>query len=53
MSVGFGDFELRAGDVLRHDVALQIGEMTESVEVTGEALDATRPDVSHRVGEKY
>jgi hypothetical protein len=26
---------LRAGDVLRHDVVLQIGEITESVEVTG------------------
>ena len=26
---------LRAGDVVRHDVTLQIGEMTESVEVTG------------------
>ena len=46
--------ELRAGDVLRHDVVLQIGEMTESVEVTGgEPLDVTRPDVSHRVDEKY
>jgi hypothetical protein len=46
--------ELRAGDVLRHDVVLEIGDMAESVEVTGGGpLDATRPDVSHRVDEKY
>ena len=46
--------ELRAGDVLRHDVQLEIGEITESVEVTGgEPLDVTRPDVSHSVDEKY
>src|SRR4029453_15277823 len=44
---------LRPGDVLRHDVVLQIGEVAESVEVTGEAVDATRPDVSHSVNEKY
>jgi hypothetical protein len=45
---------LRAGDVVRHDVQLQIGEMAESVEVVGgEALDETRPDVSHSVDEKY
>src|SRR6266496_3989372 len=45
---------LRAGDVVRHDVTLQIGEMAESVEVSGaEALDVTRPDVSHTVNEKY
>ena len=41
-------------DVIRHDVTLQIGEMTESVEVTGgEPLESTRPDVSHSVDEKY
>jgi hypothetical protein len=46
--------ELRAGDVLRHDVQLQIGGMTESVEVTGgDALDVTKPDVSHSVDAKY
>src|SRR5262245_180959 len=44
---------LRPGDVLRHDVTLQIGEVAESVEVTGEAVDVTRPDVSHSVNEKY
>lgn len=46
--------ELRAGDVVRHDVTLQIGEMTESIEVRGgDALADTRPDVSHSVDEKY
>src|SRR4029453_8535218 len=44
---------LRPGDVIRHDVTLQIGEVAESVEVTGEATDVTRPDVSHSVNEKY
>ncbi len=40
--------------MLRHDVTLQIGEMTESVEVSGgEPLDVTRPDVTHSVDEKY
>ena len=46
--------ELRAGDVVRHDVALQIGEMTESVEVIGnDALADTSPDVAHSIDEKY
>jgi hypothetical protein len=44
---------LRPGDVVRHDVALQIGALTEAVEVTSEATDVTRPDVSHSVNEKY
>ncbi len=45
---------LRATDMLRHDVTLQIGEMSESVEVSGgEPLETTRPDVSHSVDEKY
>jgi len=45
---------LRPGDVVRHDVVLQIGQISESVEVSGsEALDVTRPDVSHSVNEKY
>ncbi len=45
---------LRAADVVRHDVVLQIGEMAESVEVVGgDALDSTRPDVQHSVNEKY
>jgi hypothetical protein len=46
--------ELRAGDVVRHDVTLQIGEMTETIEVRGgDQLADTRPDVSHSVDEKY
>jgi hypothetical protein len=46
--------ELRAGDVLRHDLMLEIGEKTESVEVRGgERLAVTLPDVSHGVDEKY
>jgi Carboxypeptidase regulatory-like domain len=45
---------LRAGDVIRHDVQLQIGEMAESVEVSGgDTLDSTRPDVQHSVDERY
>src|SRR3989449_1731312 len=45
---------LRAGDTIRHDVSLQIGNMTESVEVRGgEPLEDTRPDVSHSVDAKY
>src|SRR5262245_47392898 len=44
---------LRPGDVIRHDVQLQIGEMAESVEVSGEAIDVTKPEVSHSVNEKY
>jgi len=45
---------LRPGDVVRHDVTLQIGDMAESVEVIGgDALSDTRPDVSHSVDEKY
>ena len=46
--------QLRPGDVIRNDVVLQIGGLTESVEVTGgQPLDSTRPDVSHSVNEKY
>ena len=48
--------DLRAGDVVRHDVTLDVGAMTETVEVvSAEAggLDDTRPDVSHSVDEKY
>src|SRR5438034_5259791 len=45
---------LQGGDVLRHDVALQIGELGESVEVRGASpLQVTWPDVSHTVNEKY
>src|SRR5262249_35768791 len=44
---------LHPGDVVRHDVTLTIGALTESVEVSGESADVTRPDVSHSVGGKY
>ena len=44
---------LRPGDVVRHDVVLQVGALTESIEVSGESVESTRPDVSHSVNEKY
>lgn len=45
---------LEGGGAIRHDVALQVGALTESVEVRSVAgIDETRPDVSHTVNEKY
>ncbi|PYQ06015.1 MAG: hypothetical protein DMF82_07175, partial [Acidobacteria bacterium] len=44
---------LGPGDVVRHDVALQVGSLSESVEVSGESTEVTKPDVSHSVNEKY
>src|SRR5215218_7171134 len=45
---------LQGGDALRIDVTLQVGALTESVEVVGASgLSETRPDVSHTVNEKY
>jgi carboxypeptidase family protein len=45
---------LEGGGAIRHDVALQVGSVTESVEVRSVAgIDETRPDVSHTVNEKY
>ena len=44
---------LGPGDVVRHDVALQLGNISESVEVSGASTDVTRPDVTHSVNEKY
>jgi hypothetical protein len=44
---------LGPGDVVRHDVALQVGNLSESVEVSGESTEVTKPDVSHSVNEKY
>jgi len=45
---------LQGGDALRLDVTLQVGALTESVEVVGASgLSETRPDVSHTVNEKY
>ncbi len=45
---------LEGGATIRHDVTLEVGGLTESVEVKSAAgLDETRPDVSHTVNEKY
>ena len=46
---------LQGGDSLRHDVTMQVGVLTEIVEVRSstEGLSDTRPDVSHTVNEKY
>lgn len=45
---------LEGGGAIRHDVPLQVGNVTESVEVRSVAgIDETRPDVSHTVDEKY
>ena len=45
---------LQGGDALRLDVTLEVGALTESVEVVGASgLSETRPDVSHTVNEKY
>ena len=45
---------LQGGDTIRQDVALQVGDLAESVEVRGATgISETRPDVSHTVDEKY
>jgi hypothetical protein len=45
---------LQGGGAIRHDVALQVGEVAETVQVTGvSGVNETRPDVSHTVDEKY
>jgi len=46
---------LEGGAAIRHDVTLQVGALTETVEVVSEegGLSETRPDVSHTVNEKY
>ena len=45
---------LQGGDTIRQDVALQVGDLAESVEVKGASgISETRPDVSHTVDEKY
>ena len=45
---------LQGGDAIRHDIALQVGDLTESVEVrAATGISETRPDVSHTVDEKY
>jgi Carboxypeptidase regulatory-like domain len=48
------DITLLGGDQIRHDVTLQVGQLSESVEVRSSAgLSETRPDVAHTVDEKY
>jgi hypothetical protein len=45
---------LQGGDAIRNDVTLQLGALTETVEVkSATGLSDTRPDVSHTVNEKY
>jgi len=45
---------LEGGDAFRHDVGLQVGALSETVEVkSASGLSDTRPDVSHTVNEKY
>ena len=45
---------LEGGNAFRHDVALQVGDLSESVEVkAATGISETRPDVSHTVDEKY
>ena len=46
---------LEGGDLMRHDVNLAVGAMTETIEVKpgNEGLASTQPDVSHTVNEKY
>jgi carboxypeptidase family protein len=51
-AVGAG-INLRSGDAVRHDVKLDVGDIAETVEVTASDAYSTRPDVSHKVDEKY
>jgi hypothetical protein len=45
---------LQGGGAIRQDMALQVGDVTESIEVRSVAgINETRPDVSHTVDEKY
>lgn len=45
---------LQGGDQIRNDVTMQVGAITETVEVkSAEGLNVTLPDVSHTVNEKY
>src|SRR5215813_14507768 len=46
---------LSGGEVVRQDITLQIGAVTESVEVKAGAveLNVTQPDVTHTLDEKY
>jgi hypothetical protein len=45
---------VQGGEAVRQDVVLQVGELTETVEVTSRGgIDVTTPDVAHTVNEKY
>ena len=45
---------LRGGDQIRNDVAMQVGGLEETIQVTGRTgLDTTQPDVAHTVDQKY
>src|SRR5436190_3646999 len=45
---------LQGGEQVRHDVAMQIGGLQETVQVAGRGgLDVTTPDVAHTVNEAY
>jgi len=45
---------VEGGQTMRHDVAMQLGGVEETVTVSGRsAIDVTTPDVSHTVDEKY
>ncbi len=45
---------LEGGDAFRQDITLQVGAISETVEVkSASGLSDTRPDVSHTVNEKY
>jgi len=45
---------LEGGDQVRQDITLEVGSLTETVEVKSETgLNVTQPDVSHTVNEKY
>ena len=46
---------LQGGQMIRHDVALQVGSVAETIEVKAgaEELNVTNPDVSHTINEKY
>jgi hypothetical protein len=45
---------LQGGDSIRQDFTLEVGALTESIEVrSAGGLSETRPDVSHTVNEKY
>lgn len=53
-AVTSGDILLQGGVQVRHDVRMQVGALTETVEVTGRTgIDVTTPDVSHTVDAKY